>query len=183
MESQSFDDAIIEASAESKRRRKEQPKAFVGAVKNDPGVRSVQRLPLPSGRDAIWAAEEYMRWLPKAMWPLVKVRYEDGVCRFYFSGLRQPLLVLQFAPDRSRTDRQLFYVVGGLLSQRKGRGRLEMRVVRSEDCLVCALHDFRPSLPWFVYVCSQAWAHWAVMKGFARHLSREAKLSPRLDVA
>lgn len=178
VESVGFDEAILAAA--SRVGRKEPPRAFVGARKNDPGVRSVQRLPLPPGRDAIWAAEEYIRWLPRFMWPMVRVQYDGRVCNFYFRGISEPLLVLEYAPDRSRLDRQLFYVVGGILSKKTGRGRLEMRVVRSENCLICALHDFRPSLPWFVYVCSQAWAHWAVMKGFARHLRGQARDTARL---
>lgn len=36
-------------------------------------VRSVQRLPLPAGRSARWVAEEYARWLPAAMKPVIAV--------------------------------------------------------------------------------------------------------------
>ena len=34
------------------------------AMKAARTVRSVQRLPMPKGRDAHWVAREYMRWLP-----------------------------------------------------------------------------------------------------------------------
>ena len=92
-------------------------------------VRSVQRLPLPKGRDAAWVASEYARWLPTHM-RLIRVEVdEDRTCRFYVWPLRAPVLVLTFAPSRSGNDRQLYYVTGGSLARvTKGeRPRLEFR--------------------------------------------------------
>jgi uncharacterized protein YbjT (DUF2867 family) len=144
------------------------PRAAVPAA----GVRSVQRLPLPRGRDAAWVAEEYMRWLPGGMRPLrVDV---DGrrMCRFYVKGLGEPLLVLSFSPERSSADRQLFYITGGLLAADGGRGRLELREAPDRRTVIAAVHDYRPRLPWLLYKNTQALVHLLVMHMFGRHLAR-----------
>lgn len=176
LEPTTFEECVLRAiEVESLERRAERPRAFVGGGEEDKTVRSVQRLPLPMGRDAIWAAESYMGWLPKAMWPFVVVDVDDDrSCRFRLRGLREPLLILRFAPDRSRADRQLFYVVGGWLANPDGRGRLEMRTVPAGGGLICAIHDFEPRLPWFVYLASQSWIHLWVMRAFGRHLGRQS---------
>lgn len=134
-------------------------------------VRSVQRMRLPAGRDAEWAAQAYMRWLPVALRGLVRVEVganRDCVFRVWLVGL--PLLVLTYAPDRSTSDRQLFFVTGGLLSRSAQRGRFELRQVLDGRTLMTAIHDFAPRLPWFLYVQSQARFHGWVMAAFRRHL-------------
>ena len=168
-----FEDALSGA-LEGEGVTKERPHAFVGQRRaSGRTVRSVQRLPLPSGRDAIWAAEDYMRFLPRALWPLVRVEVSPTrLSRFFLRGLRQPLLELDFAADRSRPDRQLFYVVGGLLARRGGRGRLELRCLPGGEELICAVHDFEPRLPWYLYLLTQAWAHLYVVARFRRRLTK-----------
>ena len=150
-------------------------------------VRSVQRMPLPAGRDATWVADEYMRWLPRALYPLLRVTVDGDQCaRFWLRGLPRPLLALRYSPARSTPDRALFYVVGGALAAtgEHHRGRLEFRVVRPdpqqvapgeplpEPVVIAAIHDFVPALPLFVYNLSQAQAHLLVMARFRRHLQR-----------
>jgi uncharacterized protein YbjT (DUF2867 family) len=134
-------------------------------------VLSVQRMALPAGRDASWAAAEYARFLPRFMRPLVRVVVDaSGTMRFHVAGVRRPLLELTLAGDRSRPDRQLYDLTGGLLvAPAPGlRPRLEFRVVG--DQLMVAIQDFVPRLPWPVYVATQAVAHLWVMRGFAAHL-------------
>ncbi|MCA9620878.1 MAG: NAD(P)H-binding protein, partial [Myxococcales bacterium] len=165
-----FDEAVRRAlAAERGHEKGKTPRAFVGADRESPEVRSVQRLPLPEGRSALWAAERYMRWLPRALWPFLRVEVDhERCCRFFFRGIGRPLLVLRFAPDRSQPDRQLFYIIGGLLSRESERGRFEMRTVPTCEGLICAIHEFRPRLPWPVYVATQAWVHLWVMSSFGR---------------
>ncbi|MGN6108891.1 MAG: NAD-dependent epimerase/dehydratase family protein [Kofleriaceae bacterium] len=137
------------------------------------GVRSVQRLPLPPGRDAAWAAHEYMRWLPRGGWPLLRVEVDDErTCRFSLMGMRHPLLVLTFAPERSTPDRQLFYVTAGALARPTARGRLELRVTPDGAHLLAAIHEYEPRLPWPIYRWTQALVHRAVMLRFGHHLAR-----------
>jgi len=138
------------------------------------GVRSVQRIPLPPGRDAEWAAHEYMRWLPRGgAWALLRVEVDDKRrSTFYLIGSKRPLLELTFARDRSAKDRQLFYVTGGLLVKKSERGRLEFRVTPDGHHLLTAIHEFSPRLPWTLYRYTQALVHRWVMNRFGAHLAR-----------
>lgn len=145
-------------------------------------VRSVQRLPLPEGHDAVWAAAEYMTWLPRAMRPLLRVTVsEAGLVRFGLLGVRPCLLELAWSRERSLPDRTLLYVVGGALARisERHRGRLEFRVVLGGRFLVAAVHDLVPSLPWPVYNATQALAHLWVMRAFGRHLARRYEAEAR----
>lgn len=149
-------------------------------------VQSVQRMPLPRGRDAEWVAFEYMRWLPRFVWPLLRADVsDDGVVRFSVFGKRYwSLLELSHAPDRSVPDRQLFYITGGLLARGPGEavegspGRFEFREVLGGRAIVAAIHDFRPALPWYIYQWTQALVHLWVMNGFRGHLSQVPELLP-----
>ena len=152
-------------------------------------VRSVQRLPLPEGRNAEWAADEYMRFLPVFWRGIVRVvpAGEDEYA-FRLPLLGTPLLVLRRARDRSTPDRQVFDIVGGILLAKharsneqsprlseerpRSRGRFEFREVLGGSALIAAIHDYRPALPWRLYQASQALVHLWVMKSFGRHLDR-----------
>ena len=175
----SFDDAVRSALAEPPRAATPSPpspRAYQAAPARASGrrsdVRSVQRLPLPPGRDAAWVAFEYMRWLPEGFRPFVRVEVDGHTCRFYSLSLATPLLVLELAPLRSGKDRQLFYITRGLLASGRGRGRLEFREVLDRRYIIAAIHEFEPTLPWYVYRASQAYAHLWVMWRFRRHLAR-----------
>ncbi len=140
-------------------------------------VRSVQRLPLPAGVSSRWVAEEYYRWLPRFVWPFIKCRvHADGRCRFYLGSQRVLLLELTYSKTRSTEDRVLFYITGGLLARTKDnkKGRLEFREMLNRTCVLAAIHDFSPTLPWYFYNLTQAIAHLVVMRGFGRHLARQA---------
>ncbi|MEO8552393.1 MAG: NAD-dependent epimerase/dehydratase family protein [Kofleriaceae bacterium] len=161
---------------------KDRPQAYTPAPPAPvTGVRSVQRIALPKGADAEWAAHEYMRWLPRGAWPMrvavdaahteaTGVTAEANVTRFYLRPFKRPLLELTFAADRSASDRQLFYVTGGALAHPQTRGRLEFRVTPDGAHLLTAIHDFAPQLPWWLYRISQAIVHRYVMWRFGRHL-------------
>ena len=162
------------------------PQAYRPAPRVAPtGVRSVQRIPLPAGRDAEWAAHEYMRWLPRgAWWAALSVKV-DTARRATFSllGTKRPLLELTFAADRSASDRQLFYVTGGLLATPTARGRLEMRETPERDHLLTAIHDFAPRLPWPLYRFTQALVHRWVMNRFGAHLAKQKPREARAERA
>jgi uncharacterized protein YbjT (DUF2867 family) len=139
-------------------------------------VRSVQRLPLPEGISAAWVAEEYYRWLPRFVWPFLKcvVDGKTGRCRFYFGSRRVLLLELAYSDKRSTQDRVLFYITGGILAKTHDnqKGRLEFREMLNRTCVLAAIHDFTPTLPWYFYNLTQAIAHLIVMRSFGRHLLR-----------
>ena len=133
-------------------------------------VRSVQRLPNPEGCSAVWVARRYQTWLPRFFRYLLRVKQEGEVSTFSIAGI--PLLQLQFIKDRSDLDRQLFYIIGGRLVKRRDYGWLEFRTVLEGRYMIAAIHEFVPTLPWFVYVVSQALAHLFVMHQFGRYLEK-----------
>lgn len=145
-------------------------------------VRSVQRLPLPAGRDAAWAADEYMRFLPRFIHPFIRVTTRDREhIDFQLAGLQKPLLELELASERSSPDRRVFDVTGGLLvrSGVERLGRLEFRVADDGRALLAAIHDFPPALPWYVYNLTQAIAHLQVMRKFGAHLMSTEAVAPQ----
>lgn len=177
----SFDEAL-RRSIEPARPLAGDPRALIRAgddnvLKEARTVRSVQRLPLPAGRTARWVAGEYMRWLPRFLWPCVRVEVgADGVCGFFSRWPRFKLLELTLQGTRSSEQRQVFFITGGMLNdpEPRGRGRFEFREVSGQAAVIGAIHDFRPRLPWRIYSISQAIVHLWVMRGFRQHLRRLA---------
>lgn len=144
-------------------------------------VRSVQRLPLPNGVDARWVADEYARWLPRFVWPFMQARVsEEGVIRFSLRFTPWVLLELTPKADDTPSDRRTFRITGGALARvsEKYAARFEFREVLDRRSIIAAVHDFRPTLPWFVYNFSQAVIHLIVMRAFGRHLARIRPESP-----
>jgi len=153
-------------------------------------VYSLQRLPLPEGRDAMWVAQAYAQWLPRLMRPFIRVVVgADNSLEFYFLGISKPLLVLSFSATRSNRDRPLFYITGGLLADAKKmsrlglRGRLEFRTSRQEGFVVAAIYDFCPRLPWWIYRLTQAPVHLWVMRRFGAFLAKVGKPDERLRLS
>lgn len=134
-------------------------------------VRSVQRLPNPQQHSATYVARIYQRWLPIFFRTLINVHSEEDISVFSFAGV--PLLQLQFIPDRSDAERQLFYITGGRLVRRKDYGWLEFRRVLGGKYVISAIHEFVPALPWYLYVLTQARVHAVVMDRFGRYLDGE----------
>jgi hypothetical protein len=148
----------------------QEQQAFKGHVPVEKDVRSIQRLVLPPGRSAEWVATEYFNWLPTFFSTLVRVALEGDRCTFYLFDPSIKLLILEKSRERSSPDRQLLYIVGGLLSAKQVRGRLEFREVLDRKYVMAAIHEFRPALPWFIYRWTQALMHLIVMRAFGEHL-------------
>lgn len=130
-------------------------------------VRSVQRLPRPAGWSARTVAESYADFLPDLLSPFLWTEVdEEKHTTIYLRLLPWPLLELRFAPDVSDSDRQLYWVTGGLLAAEQERGRLEFREVLDGRWIIAALHEFQPALPWFLYRFTQALFHLWVMHSF-----------------
>lgn len=168
-----FREAVLDLMPGLQRGLPTRPYAFArgGKGPSDNLVRSIQRLPLPPGRDAAWVAEEYLKYLHQLLPFLITVTRKDSMVDFRVRLLGLVLLRLRHAPERSRPDRQLFYVVGGILYRRNPwKARLEMRETLEKTACLVALNDFRPALPWVIYVLSQAQVHRWFMQKLARHL-------------
>jgi len=136
-------------------------------------VRSVQRMPLPKGKNAEWVQKFYAAWLPQKLSPLIHVLVNQERIFFYLGRTRITLLELFLSRERSNEDRQVLYIVGGLLVSKFNTGRIEFRVVLNRQHVLVALHDFRPALPWFIYKYTQALVHLYVMSAFSRALAVE----------
>ncbi|MFT4685288.1 MAG: hypothetical protein ACJATN_001104 [Neolewinella sp.] len=145
------------------------PKRETRVQKEKNTVRSVQRLPNPGGHTATYVARIYQRWLPAFFHTLINVKSEDNVLVFSFLGVG--LLQLEFIPGRSDEDRQLFYINGGNLVKREDYGWLEFRRVLNGEYVISAVHEYAPSLPWYIYTQTQARAHAFVMNQFGKYLA------------
>ena len=117
-----------EAELESKEHLPTKRATRYRAARRETVVYSIQRLAKPAGTDAVWVANEYARWLPSFMNPLIRVEVNDKQdMRFFGIGLPTPLLELSYSQERSTPDRALFYITGGLLADPTPVGREAMR--------------------------------------------------------
>lgn len=149
----------------------EQPQ-FYAAPPRENTVRSFQRLPVPPTMQAHRVALLYQKWLPRMFRYLIRAIPEGNFIRMYLWGVSQPILVLQSIPERSDTERWLFYIVDGVLVKRKNYGWLEFRSVLQNRYYIAAIHEFIPRLPWYIYLISQAMVHRWVMLRFKKYLQQ-----------
>lgn len=132
-------------------------------------VRSVQRLPNPANKSVQWVAEEYPQWISRTFVVFLKAKAKDnGHLVFDFLGIK--LLELQFVEDSSDEQRQLFYIIGGILAKRTNYGWLEFRSVLDNQFIIAAIHEFVPRLPWTLYKYTQAVVHLWIMRKFGAYL-------------
>ncbi|MCG3417540.1 NAD(P)H-binding protein [Oceanobacillus jordanicus] len=172
----SFKEAAAYSLREGENKRKLFPKPEIGPLKRD--VRSVQRIPLPDGYRADEVAKYYVQWLERFLNPWVRTTVDEDLnCQIGWIGNKKPLLELAYAPERSTEDRTLYYISGGFLSDssRNERGRMEFRKIPESNEAIIAIHDYLPSLPWFVYQYTQAHAHLFIMTCFRHHMKRLGK--------
>jgi len=146
---------------------------YTGGDENFKEVRSVQRLDTVVRSPAHKVASLYMKWIPSLLSPFIIVKQKNYTINFVLGLFKVNLLTLEFSPERSSSDRQLFYIRGGLLAYGEGRGRLEFREVLSSRYCLAGIHEFHPRLPWYIYKYTQALIHIWVMKRFNKHLLRE----------
>ncbi len=137
-------------------------------------VRSIQRLPPMPGHPTRFISSEFMTWLPKFFRPFIRVNQVEGTTRLTFSLAfwPWPLLVLELIEAASGDDRDKFHIVGGVLSKTTTTGWFEFRQVSHRRHTLAAIHGFVPSLPWLIYLLSQAPVHALVMRAFGLHLAR-----------
>ena len=155
---------------------KPKPRAFTlpESEKRKKTVRSVQRVFLPKNLTARKASEKYVNWLPIFLNPFLKVELIKDDCIFKVPFFNLTLLILRKSEQRSSENRQLYYIVGGLLVKPKTRGRIEFRTTYDNKSLIIAIHDYKPTLPWYVYRFTQAILHLWVMKNFDSYLRKES---------
>ena len=131
-------------------------------------VRSVQRIANPSNRTTDFIARIYPIWLTKRFADLIKANYDGKFIKFSFFSLL--LLELKVIKSRSDDNRKLFYITGGWLVKRTSLGWLEFRSVLNNEYMIAGIHEYVPSLPWYIYKYTQAKLHLIVMKRFEKFL-------------
>lgn len=134
--------------------------------KND--VKSVQRIKIPEQWSVEDTADYYINWLSRVGGRLINTNVEDTKTSIILPFFKDPILVFEKSEERSYEERLLFYIRGGRFSQERkgGRARMEIRRVLDKDEVLIALHEYEPTLPWFVYTLTQARVHLMVMKAF-----------------
>lgn len=182
-----FKEAALNSIREEEQKMKEQEEKKKQQGSNPPkpqkpeveaNVRSVQRVPMPDGKTAQWVAQHYVEWLPGLFNPFLRAKCDDpSSCELYPKFGKTPLLVLSLSEERSTEDRALYYITGGAFAKTKdgNRGRLEFRHIPGTNECIVAIHDYMPSLPWFVYQYTQAKMHIWVMFSYKKHLERYIK--------
>lgn len=138
-------------------------------------VRSVQRLPATPQHDCHWLAQQYMKFLPHFIPFLIRVRVIDQEDRveFYLSFFWKPLLVLKYIRGDFDDERKKFYIIGGMLTQTTNTGWLEFRQIDQRRYTLAGIHEFVPSLPWAIYLLTQALLHKAAMAAFGRYIKQQ----------
>lgn len=136
-------------------------------------VRSIQRINVscPEGTKIY---QIYFNWLSNFFQPLLRIETNGENCNFKF--LSFDLLTLKHMENHSESNRELLSITGGLLvSSEQKYARIEFR--KFPNCIIVAIHDFMPSLPWYLYVFSQAIIHKFVMKRFSLYLNKSPHCS------
>jgi uncharacterized protein YbjT (DUF2867 family) len=143
------------------------------SVKNT--VRSIQRMTNEGKNSALWVAYRYSIWLPTFFRFIIRGKVNSrGELGFHLLWGKKPMLQLTQIPDRSDSQRQLFYITGGWLVKRFDYGWLEFREVLDSKYIISAIHEFVPRLPWFIYINTQAKLHLWVMNRFKKYLEKKA---------
>jgi len=169
-----YDDAVKVALSTTDRPKLPKFKYKKG-LKNT--VRSLQRMSNLGRHNALWVAERYALWLPFFFRYIIRGKLRGTeVLGFHLLWDKEPMLELTHVPDRSDSQRQLFYISGGWLVKRYDYGWLEFREVLDSKYIISAIHEFAPRLPWFIYVNTQARLHLWVMNRFQKYLEKKADL-------
>ena len=156
-----------------------QPRAFKRHKQKRPGtVRSVQRMQIPKGLRAPEIGRIYFKWLANWLAPILYVENDGDRSQIRTPLLPVALLELEYSDVRSTDDRALFYIRGGLLRRENERARMEFREAGNNKDLIVAIHDYRPSLPWYVYIWTQALVHLLVMRRFSKYLESLPEADP-----
>ncbi len=167
-EHQKFE-VLLEGAINGKKNKK--LKSIKEPITKENNVRSIQRLPELQDLTSFVIAKEYMTWLPQFFKFVIKVHVSNEVAKFRFMGMT--LLELNHITERSNDDRDLFFITGGILCKRRDHGWLEFRQVNQKKWTLTAIHEFVPTLPWWIYRFTQAPIHEWVMNKFGQYLDKK----------
>ncbi|MGZ9849816.1 NAD(P)H-binding protein [Macrococcus psychrotolerans] len=159
-------ETALKDSDDEKKGKKKAPSIAKQLQKND--VKSVQRITIPSSWTIEQTANYYVNWLSRIGYSFINTSIENEVLNISLPIFKDPILILEKSQKKSSEDRVLFYIKGGKFAKvnESSRARLEFRrILDTNECII-AIHEYEPSLPWFVYTITQARVHLLVMKLF-----------------
>jgi nucleoside-diphosphate-sugar epimerase len=149
---------------------------YMADLRSKSNVRSIQRLVLQQGRNATWVADTFFQWLPHFARPFVLCEVDEtGTCRIFSRFPKLHLLTLALQQKHSSPDRRMYFITGGLLARghEELQPRFEFRDVLGGRYTIAAIHDFRPQLPWGLYILTQAAIHRIAMRAFQKYMTRK----------
>ncbi|MFC3900495.1 hypothetical protein [Aliicoccus persicus] len=132
-------------------------------------MKSIQRIKVPAYCTVDNVADYYVNWLSRIGGRLLNTSIIDGeVAEITLPLFKDPILILEHSETRSYDDRILYYIKGGTFAfvREEGRALLEFRRILDTDEILIALHEYKPTLSWFIYSLTQARVHMIVMKLF-----------------
>lgn len=143
-------------------------------------VQSIQRLTegLDGFTDILEISKAYCTWLTNYLGFMVNVNNQKTKIFFTFFLVKKPLIVLELNEKTLTKTRAKYSIKEGLLVSKKNTGTLEFRFIAEKKYLLCYIHNFVPSLPWYIYKFTQAKFHAFVMYQFGKYL----KSKPKQDV-
>lgn len=115
-------------SSSDKTRSGKSPAASSRKEERPSDVRSIQRVVLPSGKNADWAGRYYLQWLGHTLGWFVRIHHDGGnIYRVIPRGSRNPILELTYMPGRSSTESTVYRISGGAFTRKEDthEGRLE----------------------------------------------------------
>jgi len=171
----SFSEAL-DHTLQNKDELTEKPRAFKKTKNRSVNkVRSIQRLQTLYRFNAQETAKLYFQWLPRFYNPFIKVEIKESLIYFNCIFFNAPLLLLEYSEEVSTENYQVFFIRKSLLSHGQGSGRLCFRNLLNSRYTMAEIHDFIPSLPWYIYKFTQAKMHLFTMKKFNSYLLKIQK--------
>ncbi|KAA1042343.1 NAD(P)H-binding protein [Macrococcus equipercicus] len=165
----------LEEDKDDKKKKKSSKSIGDELKKSD--VKSVQRIMIPSSWTIDQTANYYANWLSRIGYSFINTSIENEKLMISLPIFKEPILILEKSKERSSENRVLFYIRGGKFARsvEGGRARLEFRrVLDTNECLI-AIHEYEPTLPWFIYKFTQARVHIIVMTLFGYETKLLAK--------
>lgn len=174
-------DAVVATALEDERQLPIDPLSVVHPGEPEHyDVRSVQRLALPRGMNAREVVVRYLRWLPWLFrWVLRCEEDDQGGIQVVIRFLGWHVTLLELTHGRDRCpgdDRLVYFITGGLLvkpvNRPSRRPRIEFREMLNGTVVLLAIHNYRPTLPPWIYERTQALAHVWLTRRFGRYLQK-----------
>lgn len=150
-------------------------------IRSQNRVQSIQRLSegLDGFGDILEISNAYCTWLTNYLGFMVNVNNQNTKILFTFFLIKKPLIVLELNTKTLTKTRAKYSITDGLLVSKKNTGSLEFRFIAEKKYLLCYIHNFVPSLPWYIYKFTQAKFHAFVMSQFSKYLRSNIKKHKR----